>query len=148
MLLFLVACFCEARARHRRRYNEEKELPSAGKSQVGPLAEFFRRIGVKNGESSDELPRLDKSAKRKIQKYMQKYTEKALKKVLKKRRNQGLRSLMDLNLYTKYGLDGIIMTHGLESKASALLPFLILKSKTKSLGDGNADRLIEALLRN
>lgn len=145
MLLFVVAWLCEARVSRRRRCNGERD--DCGKSQVGPLAEFFRKIGVKEESSRNgALPR-GKKMRRKLEKEMERYTEESLKRLMKKRRNRSLRELIDLNLYGKYGLDGIMMTHGLESKASSLLPYLILRSKSKAKANGDSNRLIDALLR-
>ena len=147
MLVFLVLGLCECRSHHRRRKNGDESQVSSRKSQVGPLAEFFKRIGVKAEEDDlNSSPPVSRRMKHKLQKMMEKYAETNIKKAMKKRRRDNLRSLIDLSLYHKYGFDGVMMTRGLEGRAKALLPYLILRSNSTKSGKANMDNLLADLL--
>lgn len=148
MLVFLVLGLCGCRSHHRRRNNADESHVSSRKSQVGPLAAFFKRIGVKAEEDEDlnSSPPVGRRMKHKLQKMMEKYAETNIRKAMKKRRRDNLRSLIDLSLYHKYGFDGVMMTRGLEGRAKALLPYLILRSNSTKSGKANMDNLLADLL--
>ena len=125
MFVFFVVYLCSCR-RSKRRERYDFEMENEEKSQVGALADYFKRIGIKErglNEDSDMTDKLVRS--------MKKYSKKDIKKAMKKRGIENLRRLMKLNIYDKYGLDGLVMTQGLDSKASALVPYLISANVSK-----------------